>query len=129
MKLHTRNYLFNYLTIIPVFIFLFFSLRLYLGSDKPLNIFSHIGLLLLVPPIILFTIARIQLGGSFQVSAEANKLVKTGINKKIRHLVYLFGLLCLFGLIFITNVFPLVSFGYLTCFSNKAHYSGRKSAD
>jgi len=108
MKLQTRNYLFNYLTIIPVFIFLFFFLRFYLLADKPLTIFSYIGIILLVPSIILFTIARIQLGGSFQASAKANKLVKTGIYKKIRHPVYLFGITFLLGLIFITERFSLV---------------------
>lgn len=108
MKLQTRNYLFNYLTIILVFIFLFFFLRFYLDTDRPLNIFSYIGILLLVPSIILFTIARIQLGDSFQVSAEANKLVKTGIYKKVRHPIYLFGIIFLLGIIFITKTFPFM---------------------
>jgi protein-S-isoprenylcysteine O-methyltransferase Ste14 len=108
MKLQTRNYLFNYLTIIVVYLFLFFFLRLYLEQGKPLNIFSYIGLILLVPSILLFTVARIQLGGSFQVSAEANKLVKTGIYKKLRHPIYLFGALVVLGIIFITHTFPII---------------------
>ena len=108
MKLQTRNYLFNYLSIILIYIFLFFFLRFYLETDRPLNIFSYIGILLLVPSIILFTIARIQLGGSFQVSAEANKLVKTGIYKKVRHPVYLFGILFFLGIIFVTQSFSLL---------------------
>jgi len=72
-----------------------------------MNIYSIIGTLLLVPSIILFAIARIQLGSSFQVSAEANNLVKTGLYKKIRHPVYLFGLIFLLGIIIITQKFPL----------------------
>ncbi len=108
MKLQTRNYLFNYLTIILIYIFLFLFLRFYLETDRPLNIFSYIGILLLVPSIILFTIARIQLGGSFQVSAEANKLVKTGIYKRVRHPVYLFGILFFLGIIFVTQSFFLL---------------------
>jgi protein-S-isoprenylcysteine O-methyltransferase Ste14 len=108
MKLRTRNYFFNYLTLFLVSIFLFFFLRFYLSTDKPVNIFSYIGLLLLVPSITLFTIARIQLGGSFQVSAEANQLVKTGIYKKVRHPIYLFGLIFLLGIIFITQTFFLI---------------------
>ena len=108
MKLQTRNYLFNYLTLVLVFIFLFFFLWFYLKPDRPLNIFSYIGMLLLLPSIILFTIARIQLRGSFQLSAEANKLVKKGIYKKIRHPIYLFGIIFLLGIIFITQTFPLI---------------------
>jgi protein-S-isoprenylcysteine O-methyltransferase Ste14 len=108
MKLRTRNYFFNYRTLILVSIFLFFFLRFYLATDKPVNIFSYIGFLLLVPSILLFTISRIQLGGSFQFSAEANHLVKTGIYKKVLHPVYLFGLIFLSGIIFITQTFFLI---------------------
>lgn len=108
MKLQTRNYLFNYLTLMVIIIFLFFFLRFYLFTDRPLKIFSYTGLLLLIPSIILFTVARIQLGGSFQVSAEANKLIKTGIYKKIRHPIYLFGGTFFLGIILITQMFPLI---------------------
>jgi protein-S-isoprenylcysteine O-methyltransferase Ste14 len=108
MKVQTRNYLFNYLTLIVVFIFIFFLLRFYLERDRALNLYFYVGVLLLVPSVILFTIARIQLGSSFQASAEANKLVKTGIYKKIRHPVYLFGIIFLLGIIFITQIFPLL---------------------
>jgi protein-S-isoprenylcysteine O-methyltransferase Ste14 len=79
-----------------------------LGTDIKLNIFSYLGLALLIPSIILFTIARIQLGGAFQASAEANKLVKTGIYKKVRHPIYLFGLIFFLGIIFITQQFFLI---------------------
>ena len=108
MKLQSRNYLFNYLTIIPVYIFIYFFLRSYLDIERLHSIFFYIGLLLLIPSTVLFTIARIQLGGSFQVSAEANKLVKTGIYKKIRHPVYLFGIIFLLGIIFVTQRFSLL---------------------
>jgi len=100
--------LFNYLTIIVVLVFVFFFLRFYLVSGRPLNIFSYTGIFLLVPSIILFMIARIQLGSSFQASAEANKLVKTGIYKKVRHPVYLFGIIFLLGIILVTQKFFLL---------------------
>jgi protein-S-isoprenylcysteine O-methyltransferase Ste14 len=77
-------------------------------TDRPLNIFSYIGLFLLIPSIILLTIARIQLGGSFQASAKANKLVKTGIYKKVRHPIYLFGQTFFLGIILITQIFYLL---------------------
>ena len=108
MKSETRNYLFNYLTIILIFIGLYFYLRIFLETGGMLNIFSYLGILLLIPSIILFTIARIQLGDAFQASAKANKLVKTGIYKKVRHPIYLFGLLFLLGIILITQKFPFL---------------------
>jgi protein-S-isoprenylcysteine O-methyltransferase Ste14 len=64
----------------------------------------------LLPSIILFTIARIQLGDAFQASAKANKLVKTGIYKKVRHPIYLFGIIFVLGIIFITQQFFLLIF-------------------
>ncbi len=108
MKLQTKNYLLNYVTLLVVLIFLFFFLRFFLSPGRDQNVSTYIGLFLLVPSIILFTIARIQLGASFQVSAEANKLVTTGIYKKVRHPIYLFGLLFLLGIILITQKFPFL---------------------
>jgi protein-S-isoprenylcysteine O-methyltransferase Ste14 len=108
MKSQTRNYVLNYLTLILVLIFLFFFLRLYLEPGRPLNIFTYAGIFLVIPSAVLFTVARIQLGSSFQVSAEAHRLVKTGLYKKTRHPVYLFGSIFLLGMIFITQTFPLV---------------------
>jgi protein-S-isoprenylcysteine O-methyltransferase Ste14 len=108
MKIQTRNYLFNYLTLVVIFVFLFFFLRYYLGSGRPINVFTRIGLFMLVISTIFFTVARIQLGSSFQASAEAHKLVTTGIYKKLRHPIYLFGSIFLLGMIFITQVFPLL---------------------
>jgi protein-S-isoprenylcysteine O-methyltransferase Ste14 len=108
MKTKSKNYLFNYLTLMVALIFSFFFLWFYLDPGRQQNAFTYIGLFLMVPSIILFTIARIQLGASFQVSAEANKLVKTGIYKKVRHPIYLFGLLFLLGIILIAQMFPLI---------------------
>lgn len=39
----------------------------------------------------LFVVARIQLGGSFTVSAQAKQLVTHGIYSKIRNPIYVFG--------------------------------------
>lgn len=77
-------------------------------TDTPVNIYSYIGLFLLIPSLILFTISRIQLGNSFQVSAGAHNLVNTGIYKKIRHPVYLFGSLFLLGVIIYLQLFYLL---------------------
>jgi len=52
--------------------------------------------------------ARLQLGGSFQASAGAHRLVTKGIYSKIRHPVYLFGLTFLLGMILLTRIFWLL---------------------
>lgn len=46
----------------------------------------------------LLLVARIQLGGSFSVSAQAKKLVTTGLYSKIRNPIYVFGAMFLVGL-------------------------------
>jgi protein-S-isoprenylcysteine O-methyltransferase Ste14 len=55
--------------------------------------------------LVFFTWARLELGSSFQVSAKANKLVKDGIFKVIRHPIYLFGFTFVLGLILYFQVF------------------------
>ena len=107
MKTQTRNYLFNYLTLIITFVCLFYFFRYYKERNIPLNIYSYLGILIIIPSIILFTVARIQLGSSFQASAKANKLVTKGIYKKIRNPIYLFGQSFFLGLIFLTQMFYL----------------------
>jgi len=42
---------------------------------------------------VLWTIARLQLGTSFSVGAEAHSLVTSGLYAKIRHPIYVFGTL------------------------------------
>lgn len=58
-----------------------------------------IGLFLLLPGFILWTIARFQLGRSFTVSAQAVQLVNRGLYSRIRNPVYVFGSCVIAGLI------------------------------
>ena len=58
-----------------------------------------IGLFLLLPGFIFWTIARFQLGRSFTVSAQATQLVNRGLYSKIRNPVYVFGSCVIAGLI------------------------------
>lgn len=68
----------------------------------------------MLPSLVCFTIARIQLGSSFQVSAKARLLVTGGLYKKIRHPVYFFGLIITLGLIiFLQQFYLLVLWGFL----------------
>ena len=55
--------------------------------------------------LVFFTMARIKLGNAFQASAKANKLIKDGIYKVIRHPIYLFGFTFILGLIIFIQVF------------------------
>lgn len=108
MKLPTRNYLFNYITLAFVIGFLLFAAWHYLQREEPMNFWSWTGMGLATISVVLFTAARLQLGGSFQASAGANKLVTAGIYSKIRHPVYLFGLTFLLGIILATQNFWLI---------------------
>src|SRR5271168_991895 len=57
------------------------------------------GAILMVPSFILFSIAHVQLGSSFSVSAQARNLVTTGLYSRIRNPIYLFGGLLIVGVI------------------------------
>lgn len=50
-----------------------------------------VGLVLAVVTVPFWFVARWQLGASFSVSAQARKLVTTGLYSKLRHPVYVFG--------------------------------------
>ena len=103
-----KNLIINYLTLILiVLVFPLFIIH-YLTTDAIINIYTYIGLSLIIPALILFTIARVQLGRSFQVSAEANMLVTNGIYKKFRHPIYYFGLLFILGTIILFQVFYFI---------------------
>jgi protein-S-isoprenylcysteine O-methyltransferase Ste14 len=56
------------------------------------------GLILMIPALILLTVARIQLGNSFSVSPQAKQLVTHGIYSRIRNPIYVFSAIALAGL-------------------------------
>ncbi len=105
-----KNNLLNYLTLVLIIVAFSILIVFYSKAGFSVNSFTYIGLALIIPSLVFFTIARIQLGSSFQVSAEANKLVTEGLYKKIRHPVYLFGLLFLLGFIIFIQMFYLLVF-------------------
>jgi protein-S-isoprenylcysteine O-methyltransferase Ste14 len=57
-----------------------------------------VGIGMAVVSFTLWMLARIQLGSSFSVRAEAKALVTTGLYSKLRHPIYLFGGLAYLGL-------------------------------
>ncbi len=103
-----RNKTFNYLTLIAVVVATAILVAQYFAAGFPVTFSTYAGLLLIVPSLVLFAMARIQLGSAFQASAAANQLVTSGIYKKIRHPVYLFGLLFMLGLIILFQKYVLV---------------------
>ena len=57
------------------------------------------GLAIALPAVILFSMARMQLGRSFSVEAKATELVTAGIYSRIRNPIYFFGALMILGVI------------------------------
>ena len=61
------------------------------------------GLAIAIPSLLLFVLARIQLGRAFSVRAKASTLVTSGIYSRIRNPIYLFGSLMIAGIILWMN--------------------------
>lgn len=57
------------------------------------------GVVIAVPAIVLWFVARVQLGKSFSVRPKAKELVIHGLYSKIRNPIYLFGTLFILGII------------------------------
>ncbi|NOZ47295.1 MAG: isoprenylcysteine carboxylmethyltransferase family protein [Chlorobi bacterium] len=104
-----KNYVFNYLTLILIYIVFFFVIINHPITNSNVNFFTYFGLILMTISLFFFTLARIKLGSSFQVSAAANKLIKDGIYKVIRHPIYLFGFTFIVGfIVFIQEFYGLL---------------------
>ena len=67
--------------------------------QTPLPIHQIIGALIAIPAAGLWMLARLQLGKSFSVTAQARVLVTTGLYSKIRNPIYVFGMLLIAGII------------------------------
>ena len=100
-----RNKIFNYLTLIVVYVAFSLLVIRYFKEITFVNGYTYVGLIWMIVSLVFFTFARIQLGDSFQITAEAKRLVKTGIYKKIRHPIYLFGFTFVLGFFIFTQVF------------------------
>jgi protein-S-isoprenylcysteine O-methyltransferase Ste14 len=65
--------------------------------STPWDTMRWTGAILMVPSFILFSVAHVQLGSSFSVSAQARNLVTTGLYSRVRNPIYLFGGLMIVG--------------------------------
>lgn len=68
-------------------------------TTGPIDLKTVIGLALTIPSAIILIIARVQLGSSFALTAQAKHLVTGGIYSKFRHPIYLFAQIVLLGLL------------------------------
>jgi protein-S-isoprenylcysteine O-methyltransferase Ste14 len=100
-----KNYIFNYLTLIIIYFAFFFVIIKHFMTNSLVHWYTYIGLILMFISLVFFTMARIKLGNLFQLSAEANKLIKDGIYKVIRHPIYLFGFTFILGFFIFIQVF------------------------
>ncbi len=67
--------------------------------QTPLPIHQIVGALIAIPAAGLWLVARLRLGQSFSVTAQARHLVTTGLYSKIRNPIYVFGLCLIAGVI------------------------------
>ncbi|HEV2182685.1 MAG TPA: isoprenylcysteine carboxylmethyltransferase family protein [Candidatus Acidoferrales bacterium] len=76
-----------------------------------------IGMAIAVFGIALWAVARVQLGSSFAVTAQAKKLVTTGLYSRIRNPVYFFGGTGYLGLFIAVGNWPALAIFFLLFFS------------
>jgi len=68
------------------------------------------GIAIAAPSLVLFIMARLELGDAFSVRAKAKKLVTAGIYSRIRNPIYVFGGLFLAGLFLYFQPYLLLIF-------------------
>ena len=83
---------------VPVVPLVAISYLVYEFARPPWSLMRAAGLVLMLPALILLTIARIQLGNSFSLAPQAAQLVTHGIYSRIRNPIYLFGAFVFSGL-------------------------------
>lgn len=69
----------------------------------------RIGMAIAAFGIVFWATARVQLGSSFSVDAQAKKLVATGLYSKIRNPIYLFGGIGYLGLVLALGNWPVLA--------------------
>ncbi len=68
-----------------------------------------VGAAIALPALVLWFLARRELGTSFAIRAQARTLVTTGVYSRIRNPVYVFGALFMLGLIIYVGLWPLLA--------------------
>lgn len=92
-----KNQILNYATLVIIVIAIP-AMIFYVGSSIPIDAVTVLGIALTFMSYILLIIARLQLGKSFSISAQAHVLVTGGLYSKIRHPIYFFGQFLILGI-------------------------------
>lgn len=71
--------------------------------DQPWTPTRVIGLVIMAPSFLLWLVARLQLGGSFAITAKAKTLVTHGLYSRIRSPIYVFGTLFAAGFLLLID--------------------------
>ncbi len=85
----------KFVTVVPV---VAIAAVMILAARPPWTAARLLGLVLAVFGFTLLTIARVQLGNAFSITPQAKMLVTRGLYSRIRHPVYVFGLVGIVGL-------------------------------
>ncbi len=80
-----------------------FAVLLVAFGGEPWTPVRVAGLVIAVPALVLWMVARVQLGGSFSVRPRAEALVTHGLYARIRNPLYVFGVLLYLGAILYTG--------------------------
>jgi protein-S-isoprenylcysteine O-methyltransferase Ste14 len=89
----------------------FLAIAAYVALHVAVNLRYLIGMTIAAVGFVLWMVARQQLGKSFSVTAQARKLVTTGLYSKIRNPIYFFGGVAFLGVfIALGNIYWLVGF-------------------
>jgi protein-S-isoprenylcysteine O-methyltransferase Ste14 len=75
-----------------------YSALLVFGVGRRRDAFALLGAIVAMVGFAFVIVARLQLGNSFTAKAEARALITRGLYSRIRHPVYLFGVLALCGI-------------------------------
>ena len=70
---------------------IFTAFTAFVIAQRDYGVRFQIGMSIAALGITLWAVARIQLGSSFAITAQAKKLVTTGLYSKIRNPIYVFG--------------------------------------
>ncbi|MEA5534088.1 methyltransferase family protein [Crocosphaera sp. XPORK-15E] len=94
-----------FVTYVPA---VFIPILLLTFAWSPWDRWRLIGAVLVIVFLVLLTVARLQLGNSFSVTAQAKKLVTTGVYSRIRHPIYVFSSVIILGFAFYFKA-PLIA--------------------
>ena len=88
---------------------IFTAFTAFVIAQRDYGVRFQIGMSIAALGITLWAVARIQLGSSFAITAQAKKLVTTGLYSKIRNPIYVFGGIGYVGLFIAVGNWPALA--------------------